>query len=108
MGCVAYFARVRYKEEQMRRDLKELHAQQTLHTEAIMKSLFQEGTKLTTNALVDDLPIQCDITPAVAGVDEVNFFSTMKCTPFMFDNNEDNNRVIFCLSALMIASKGKK
>jgi hypothetical protein len=34
-----------------------------------MQSLFEEHTKLTTNAVADNLPIQRDITPVVAVVD---------------------------------------
>ena len=95
--------------EETRQQLKELRENQTQYADAILKSLKEEQNKSTIHAVADDLQrdithagvdevkvadnlaIQCDITPAITCVDEVNVLLTTICTPSMFDNTEDHN-----------------
>ena len=78
-------------EEQIRQELVELCVQQMLRASAMTNAMSKEHTKLTTKALeslmaevdttaanlaktvTDNLPIQRDFTPAVAGVDELSY-----------------------------------
>ena len=60
-----------------------------LSTKTLAPQMAEEDATASdvTKTVTDDLPIQHGITPAVAGVDEVEVLSTTKCTPCMFDDD---------------------